>query len=334
MRISFLGGGTDLPSYCQRDPGRVLSCTIDKCIFVIVKRRFDARVRVGYTRTELVDTVAELEHDLVREALRVTGIESGVEITTMGDIPSQGSGLGSSSTATVGLLHGLWLYRGRLPSRRDLAEGACEVELHRLGRPAGRQDQYAAAFGGLRHWTFTGNEVHVTEPLSDTATLRALDQSLLLFFTGATRSSSPVLAEQARRTDAQRGTLRAMAELADEGWDALGRGDTTALGKLMHEGWMHKRTLAPGVSSSAIDAMYEAGRGAGAVGGKICGAGGGGFLLLYCPPERHAAVRTALADYQELRFSLDPQGTRVVANLPRAQWWLGSAGEVALPGTE
>lgn len=313
LRISFLGGGTDFPGFYASDTGHVLSCTIDKSIFAILKSRFDDKIRVGYTRTELVEDASAVEHDLVREALCLTGVTKGVEIATMADIPSRGSGLGSSAAVTVALLHALWQFRGELPSREQLAVGATEIEMTRLGRPIGVQDQYATAYGGLRFMTFDASGVRVEHAVPECATIaRRLGERLMLFYTGVTRPSATVLTEQQARIDDQRPLLRQLAALAVEGRRALQAGDHDALGDLLHEGWEHKRRLASGVTNDAIDALYATARRAGAVGGKIAGAGGGGFLMLYCQPERQAAVRAALHGLAELEFHLEDEGSLVM----------------------
>jgi len=313
LRISFLGGGTDFPGFYGADTGHVLSCTIDKSIFAILKGRFDDKIRVGYTRTELVDDVESVEHDLVREALRLTGVTKGVELATMADIPSHGSGLGSSAAVTVALLHALWQYRGVLPSREQLAAGATEIEMVRLGRPIGVQDQYASAYGGLRFMTFGADGVKVEKAAPECPALaRRLGERLMLFYTGVPRDSAAVLEEQQGRIDDQRPLLREMAALAVQGRCALQAGDHDALGDLLHEGWERKRRLASGVTNDVIDALYATARHAGAVGGKIAGAGGGGFLLLYCQPERQASVRSALHGLAELEFHLEDEGSLVM----------------------
>lgn len=312
LRISFLGGGSDFPEFYADEPGHVLSTTITPSVFVILKRRFDDRIRVGYTRSELVDSPGELKHDLVREALGVTGLGRGLEIATMADIPSRGSGLGSSSSVTVGLLHALWQHDGILPSRRQLADGAVEIELRRLGRPMGVQDQFAAAYGGVRFMTFAGEDVDCAPVDIDPAMRRRLDERLLLFFTGITRRSGTVLEEQRANIEAKRPVLRELAAMAKAGREALEAGDLDAIGHLMDEGWRLKRGLASRVSNPDLDELYRAARAAGATGGKICGAGGGGFLLVFCPPERQAALRCALGSLVELEFHLEDEGSLVM----------------------
>ncbi|MCB0217171.1 MAG: GHMP kinase [Chloroflexi bacterium] len=317
LRISLLGGGSDFPAFFAAEEGCVLSSAIDKYISVVLKRRFDARIRVGYTRTELVDDVAMLEHDLVREAMRITGIRAGVELATLADIPSRGSGLGSSSTVSVALLHAMWSHLGVLPSRRRLAEAACALEIERLGRPIGVQDQYASAYGGLNLICFSGDAVRV-EPVSDDERLaRRLGERLLLFFTGVTRASASVLNEQQANIEARRPLLRRMAAQAREACAALRAGELDALGELMHEGWQLKRQLASGVSNPELDALYARARAAGAAGGKIAGAGGGGFLLLYCTPERQADLRAELSALSELEFALEREGATVLLHQRR-----------------
>ena len=199
LRISFLGGGTDFADYYQRDGGAVLSSSIDKYIFVTIKRRFDSLFRIGYTTTETSEVVDDIKHELIREALRMTGVQPGVEITTMGDIPSAGSGLGSSSTVTVGSLHAMYALQGELPTADQLARGACQIEIETLGKPIGVQDQYAAAFGGLRFYEYRTDGTVVSERVPiDRNTLLHLNESLMLFFTGLTRKAEGVLSEQRR----------------------------------------------------------------------------------------------------------------------------------------
>ncbi len=318
LRISFLGGGTDLPDFYHQEEGCVLSSAIDKYIFVIIKKRFDDKIRVGYTRTEMVDSLDEVQHELVRESLRLTGITRQVELATMGDIPSQGSGLGSPSTVTVGCLHALYAYKGQLVDAETLARQACQIEINILGKPIGKQDQYIAAYGGLRFLRFRPDESVAVEEVTLSSELRrALDARLLLFFTGITREASTILSRQVAKMGASMAVLRALKDLAVEGRRSLEQGQLDRLGALLDEGWGLKRQLAEGISNDQIDAMYQAARRAGALGGKITGAGGGGFLLLYCPPKYHDAVRYALRGLRELPFRLERDGTKVIFNARR-----------------
>jgi D-glycero-alpha-D-manno-heptose-7-phosphate kinase len=318
LRISFLGGGTDFRGFYEREEGCVLSSTIDKYIFVIVKERFDDKIRVGYTRTEMVNTLDDVQHSLVREALRKTGITHKIEISTMGDIPSAGTGLGSSSTVTVGTLNALHLYLGEACDAATLAQEACEIEIDVLGQPIGKQDQYIVAYGGLRFIRFKPDRTITVEKvrLSDEAQ-RQLSEHLMLFYTGITRSASAVLKEQVSNIDGRFEVLCKMKQLAFEAKGCLERHAFDEFGELLHQGWECKKQLASGISNGQINDMYWTARQAGAIGGKICGAGGGGFLLLYCPVERQDAVRQALVPLQELPFALERDGSKVIFNYRR-----------------
>mgnify|MGYP005832218305 CR=1 FL=1 len=319
IRISFLGGGTDFRQFFTQEEGWVVSSAIDRYIFVIIKQRFDRRIRVGYTRTELVDSVSELKHELVREALRKTGIDRGVEISTMGDIPAAGSGMGSSSTVTVGLLNAMYHYLGSPKEPETLAREACEIEIDVLGKPIGLQDQYIAAYGGLRFIHF-GRESRVRVSslgLGDTE-CRRLSRNLMLFFTNVTRKAESVLEEQVNNLNGNLEVLREMKKLALLARAALEAGEFDEFGSLLHRGWEFKKTLASRVTNGSIDAIYESARKAGALGGKITGAGGGGFLLLYCPQHRQDEVRKALRDLPELPFNLERDGSKVIFNYRRS----------------
>ncbi len=315
LRISFLGGGTDLPSFYRQEDGWVVSSAIDKYIFVIIKSRFDEKIRVGYTRTEMVDSVDEVQHELVREALRKTGVAKGVEISTMGDIPSAGSGLGSSSTVTVGLLNAMYNYQNGQRNAETLAREACEIEIDTLGKPIGKQDQYIASYGGLRFIRFCANEQVMVESLTlSDSTRQELGRRLLLFYTNVTRKSETILREQVANTNDRMPQLRAMKTLALQARSALESGELDDFGRIMHEGWMQKRQLASKITNPMIDELYTAAREAGAVGGKITGAGGGGFLLLYCPLRNQDRVRERLRHQRELPITLESGGSKVIFN--------------------
>jgi len=318
LRVSFFGGGTDLRSFFAVEGGCVLSSAIDKYIFITIKKRFDQLLRIGYTRTEIVESVVEVQHELIREALRKTGISRGVEVTTMGDIPSAGSGLGSSSTVTVGALHAMYTFLGEIVPAERLAREACEIEIDILGKPIGVQDQYIAAYGGLRFMEFTLAGQVLCERIDlGSDLLRRLNESLLLFFTGVTRQADSILGEQKRNIHDRMAILREMKQMAYTARDELRAGNLEGMGRLLHEGWQLKKQLASQISNGAIDEMYQTARRAGALGGKITGAGGGGFLLLYCLPERREAVRDALKPLQELPFQLEMDGTKVILNYRR-----------------
>ncbi len=315
LRISFFGGGTDFRDFYRHEGGCVLSSAIDKYIFVIVKRRFDKMIRLGYTRTELVENLDQLQHDLVREALRLADVRSQIEIGTLGDIPSSGSGLGSSSTVTVGVLNGLYNYRNDPRTQEQLARGACRIEIDELGKPIGKQDQYIAAYGGLRFIRFLsdGGVVIETVELDDSET-RRLNQQLMLFYTQNSRRNDSLLVEQRSNIPDRMDTLGAMADLAYQGRTLLENGDFDAFGRLLDTGWQLKKTLASKISNGEIDGYYQSAIDAGALGGKITGAGGGGFMLLYCRREKQHSVRAALRELQELPFHLEPDGSKVIFN--------------------
>lgn len=321
LRISFAGGGTDFADFYREESGRVLSTAIDKFIFVIVKERFDDRIYVNYSQKEIVDSVDDLKHELVREAMKKTGVLDGVEITTLADIPSEGSGLGSSSSLTVGLLNALYTYRGEQVPAERLAQEACEIEIDILGKPIGVQDQYIAAYGGLRVFTFNRDES--VDPgrveMSDMAR-RRFSNNLMLFFTDRTRQSATILEEQKAGIADKNAVLKKMRAQALEAREFLEAGRIDAMGALLDRGWQWKKSLATRISDDDLDGMYNRAREAGALGGKISGAGGGGFLLLYCPPDRQEAVHRALAGYREMPFDLERDGSKVIFNVRREGW--------------
>ena len=302
----------------MQEGGCVLSSTIDKYIFVTIKQRFDSQLRIGYTQTEMVDEVDQIHHELIRESLRLTRIVRGVEITTMGDIPSEGSGLGSSSTVTVGALHAMYTYLGEMVSAEKLAQEACKIEIEILKRPIGVQDQYIAAYGGLRFFEFLPNGQVTAEKIKlSSEAQRALNNNFMLFFTGVSRDSSSILKEQVGNLRDRFHELREIKHMAHEGRCAIETENFETLGVLLHQSWELKKRLAGTISNGHINEMYEAARAAGAIGGKIAGAGGGGFLLLYVPFERQHKVRTKLSGLQELPFRLEADGTKVIFNYRR-----------------
>ena len=317
LRVSLFGGGTDFSTYFNVEGGCVLSTTIDKYIFVTIKQRFDQKLRIGYTTSEFVNRVDEIQHELIRESLKLTGINSGVEIITMGDIPA-GSGLGSSSAVTVGALHAMYSYLGEDVSIERLARQACKIEIDILGKPIGVQDQYIASYGGLRFIEFSpGDQVKCNKIELDPVLLRRLNERLLIFYTGITRKSETILAEQETNITKHMAVLRRIKTIAKTARDELCAGNIDAIGHLLDESWQFKKQLASKVSNGAIDELYERARRAGALGGKITGAGGGGFLLLYCPLGRLDEVRTALSDLRELPFQLEKNGTKVIFDYRR-----------------
>jgi len=321
LRISFAGGGTDFPGFFTKETGRVLSTALDKYLFVIVKERFDNKIYVNYSQKEIVDHVDDLQHELVRETMRKTGVLDGVEITTLADIPSEGSGLGSSSSITVGLLNALYAYRGDQVPAEQLAREACEIEIDVLKKPIGVQDQYIAAYGGLRLFTFAKDGAVKAERVEMTDTLRRrFSNNLMLFFTNRTRRSAEILEEQKAGIEDKNAVLCQMRDQALEAKAFLENGRVDAMGALLDRGWQLKKSLASRISDDELDGMYNRAREAGALGGKVSGAGGGGFLLLYCPPDRQEAVAQALSDYREMPFALERDGSKVIFNVRREGW--------------
>ena len=316
LRVSFFGGGSDLPAYYRRHGGAVLSTAIDKSVYVTISRKFDDAVRVSYSRTEEVASAAEVEHPLVRESLGLLGIDGGVEITSIADIPARGTGLGSSSAFTVGLLNALHAYQGRHAPAARLAEESCEIELERCGEPIGKQDQYAAAFGGFNYIRFHPDDrVEVTKMVCPTEVTAELQRRLLFFYTGVTRSASSLLGEQSAAVAKPGAAASATGELtclAAQAFEAVCQGDIDPLGPMLDTAWRLKKGLTAGVSNGVIDAAYDAARTAGAEGGKLLGAGGGGFLMFFAPPERHDAIRTALGGLRETPFRFAPQGSSII----------------------
>jgi D-glycero-alpha-D-manno-heptose-7-phosphate kinase len=317
LRISFFGGGTDFPSFYREEGGSVLSSAIDKYIFVTIKQRFDDMLRVGYTKTELVEKVDDIKHEIIREAFRMTHLHKGVEITTMGDIPS-GSGLGSSSTVAVGALHAMYVYQNQYITAESLAQNACQVEIDILKQPIGIQDQYIAAYGGLRFFEFLSNGTVTNELIRlDQSTQFQLTESLLLFYTGITRKADSILTEQKENIPDRKQVLRELRKMSYTVREELCAGNLDSIGHLLHESWMLKKQLASNITNSQVEEMYDAARKAGALGGKLTGAGGGGFLLLYCPFEYRSKVRKALAGFREIPIRLEPDGSKVIFNYRR-----------------
>ncbi len=310
-RVSFAGGGTDLPAFYRQEFGAVLSTTIDHHMYVTIHRRFEPSIRISYSKTETSGTIDEIQHDLVREAMRLTEIDEPLEITTIGDVPA-GTGMGSSSSLTAGLLNALFAHRGQVIGRQHLAELACRLEIDILKKPIGRQDQYASVFGGLNYIRFNPDDTVDVEPVPCRAeTLDELERRTLLLYTGQTRDANEILRQQSDGTADRLPVLRQMRDLADEMRRTLaGPGDLDTFANLLHEGWGLKRSLGFGISFRQIDEWYEAARRNGAQGGKLLGAGGGGFLLLLAPPWRHRAIREALGRPRELPFRIARHGSR------------------------
>lgn len=315
LRLSFIGGGSDLSVYYQKSPGAVISTALNMYIYITVNKKFDDLIRVSYSKTEMVPSVDEIEHNIIREALKIVGIERGVDIVYMGDIPlgSAGVGLGSSSSLAVGVLNALYAYKGQHVSAEHLAQKACEIEIDILQHPIGKQDQYAAAYGGFNFIQFNKDESVFVDPvICERETRQKLNKKLLLFYTGIMRVSSSILEDQKASIDDNREILDAMVELSKVMRDAIIEHDLESIGHFLHESWEYKKKLASNVTNGQINEYYEKARKAGAVGGKILGAGGGGFLLLYCDEAWQHNVRKALVDIKEVPFLFEPQGSKII----------------------
>lgn len=312
-RVSFAGGGTDLPAFYRHEYGAVLSVGISRHMYVTVSPRFDETTRVAYTRTEIAETIDDIDHDIAREALRLTSLGRHLEITTIGDVPA-GTGMGSSSSLTVGLLLALYGYRGDIISHKQLAEESCQIEIDILKKPIGRQDQYAAAYGGINYIRFNPDDSVDVEPVPCSAdTVDTLEKHILLMYTAQQRNADDILERQSSGTKDRFPILREMRDLADEMRHTLtGKVDFNEFANLLHTGWELKRSLGFGISMKMVDDWYQAARQAGASGGKLLGAGGGGFLMLFAPPERHEAIREALGRPRELRFGIDRLPARII----------------------
>ena len=317
LRVSFLGGGTDFEDFYLNHGGAVLSTAIDKYAFVVMKERFDDMIYVNYSKKEIVSNVDDLEHELVREAMKMAGVEKGVEISTFVDV-REGTGLGSSSSITVGLLQSLYAYKGEAETAGTLARQACQIEVDILGKPMGRQDQYIAAYGNMRFITFSGEGISAEKVVLSKEGKTKLSERLMLFFTKRTRRSGEILAEQKANIADRVEVLKEMTKLAYQGREAITRETFDELGEMLHKGWQLKRQLASKISNSDLDEMYQAALNSGAVGGKITGAGGGGFLLLYAPAQRRDDIRSALWGLEEIPLRFEADGSKVIFDYRRS----------------
>ncbi|MGW8256655.1 MAG: GHMP family kinase ATP-binding protein [Thermoguttaceae bacterium] len=316
LRISFMGGGSDLPAFYEKEPGCVISTAINKYIYVTVNKKFDRHIRASYSITEIVERLGDLQHELIRESMRMTGLEEGIEITSISDIPSSGTGMGSSSSYTVGLLNALHAYRGLHAGAERLAKEACRIEIDICRKPIGKQDQYIAAFGGLQCIRFNPDgSVWVDPIVCKPETKAELQRRMLLLYTGITRSANTILETQKQNTlnDSKVcSALRTMSQMAQAMHGALCANALDNFGEMLDEGWRLKKTIANSISNNQIDDWYERAKKHGALGGKLLGAGGGGFLLLYAHPEDHPQIISALSALTPVPFSFDPQGSKII----------------------
>ncbi len=317
VRVSFCGGGTDVDWFAnsEENGGRVTSLALNRHIHVTVNARFDDMVRVSYSKMELVDNFEDIEHELVRETMRMTGVTSGVEITTIADIPSRGTGLGSSSTVTVGLLNALHNFAGREVSAKQLAEEACKIEIDILGQPIGRQDQYAAAYGGVNSISFSPEGVAVSPLDLSSDVISRLESEFTLVFTGLTRSASSVLSESPEDESDRLQRLRSIRMQADEARDLLEDGKLSQLGELLESAWQAKRGITSGVSTQALDGLHDSLMQLDASGAKLLGAGGGGFFLVHGDADLRTRIRNKLGEGNRvIPLNIDFEGSTIIHN--------------------
>jgi D-glycero-alpha-D-manno-heptose-7-phosphate kinase len=316
LRMSFVGGGSDLPVFYRKYGGAVVSTAINKFVYVSVNKKFDDRIRVSYSKTEEARSVDRIKHPLVRESMKLLGIDGGIEITSIADIPAKGSGLGSSSSFTVGVLHSLHAYACRYASAEQLARESCEIEIDRCGEPIGKQDQFAAAFGGFNFIEFYPDDSVSVEPIiCKPETMQRLKANTLVFYTNITRSASVLLKTQQEVVTAEKAkqkVLCKMVELARQLKAELQKNNLQAFGEIIHENWELKRSLTSAVSNDLIDGWYARACKAGAIGGKLLGAGSGGFMMFYAPEERHEAIARELKSLRRMDFGFEPQGSKII----------------------
>jgi D-glycero-alpha-D-manno-heptose-7-phosphate kinase len=315
FRVSFVGGGSDMETFYSRCPGAVLSTSINKYMYISSHRFFfPGQVRVKYSETETVNSIDELKHPLLREAMRKTGVTSGIEISSIADIPS-GTGMGSSSSFTVGLLHCLYAVKRQYVTHEQIAKGACEIEIDILGEPIGKQDQYAAAYGGLNIIHFNPDGSVLMEPLYiKNEVYQMLQDNLLMLYIGNQRKASDILAEQKRNVSGEEKftVLKSMVALVPDLRSCLYTGNLNDFGKILHENWILKQRLASQISNTQIDDIYNTGIRSGATGGKLLGAGGGGFMLFYCEKEKQPKLLEALKPLEKFNFAFEREGSKVI----------------------
>jgi len=315
LRMSFVGGGSDLPSYYKQKGGAVLSTSVDKYMYVTVNQKFDNDIRLSYSITENESNIQQIKHPIVRNTLELLDIQGGIEITSISDIPSQGSGLGSSSSYTVALLHALYAYKGKSISKEELGRLSSHIEIDLCGNRIGKQDQYAAAFGGLNLIEFNEDDSVVVSPvICKPETIKKMEDSIIVFYTGRTRSASTLLSKQSdymKQAD-KRELMSNMVSLAYDMRSLLENDDIEPLGELLDQNWQLKRQMTVGISDSQIDGWYSKGILAGATGGKLLGAGNGGFIMFFAPKEKHTDIIKVMKDLQRVPFSFDNGGSKIV----------------------
>lgn len=318
LRASFFGGGTDFKDYYENTSigyGSVVSTALDMYVYIMVNKRFDDSIRISYRIQELVNNVDEIQHNIIREAMKIAGIEKGIDIVYSADIPisTSGVGLASSSAMAVGVLNALFAYQGKQLSSEQLARYACQIEIECMKNPIGIQDQYAVAYGGLKKYRFHANgEVGVNTVVVKPNVLNKLENNLMLFYTGTTRVSSNILSEQKQNISSKMAILDQMTQMVDEAVNALQTENIDTWGYMLDKAWNLKKQMSSQISNSDIEEMYRKGKSAGALGGKILGAGGGGFLLLYVPEHCQDNVRNQLSEFRQIDFKFEREGSRII----------------------
>lgn len=315
LRLSFFGGGTDVRDYYKLDYGCVLGEAINKYVYVVINKRFEKAIRVSYLKNEIVLNVNKIKHNLIRESLKEFKIRNGIEIVTVADVPGTGTGLGSSSSLAVSLCNSLSIFSGKTLPKRKIAEKACKLEIEKVGSPIGKQDQYFATFGGILFLKFhRDGRVKVERIKLNKNTSNDLEQNILTFYTGIPRKANFILKQQNQRMKMNLNSLDKLREMAEEARDYLKNNDLMSFSHLLDKSWQLKKTLTQRVSNPNIELIYKKAIRAGAIGGKLSGAGGGGFIFLYCEPRYQRRVRESLKNYQELKFELDNEGTTTLVD--------------------
>ncbi len=313
VRISFFGGGTDIAEFYSKSYGAVLSTAIKKYVYVAINKKFDKKIRVSYSETETVDSLDQIKHKIIKECLKSRGVDSGIEVVTIADIPGHGTGLGSSSALTVGLLNGLNFYTKRFQTLMDVAEDACDVEIKVLNKPIGKQDQYITAIGGFRYIKFHSDGKVTTEPAGISAdTMKELQENLVSFYVSGAREGDEILKDQKNNIKNRVSILEEMRDQAETGLNYLRRGDLASFGRLLDRAWALKSQLSSKISTPDIRKYYETGMKAGALGGKLSGAGGSGFLTFYCEKTRQKALREKFGGLKEMKIRLESEGSRII----------------------
>lgn len=316
LRISFVGGGSDMESFYKQSEGAVISASINKYVYLTINKKFGGDIRVSYSKTEITNNINSIRHPIVRESLKKCGIDKSIEISSMADVPSKGSGLGSSSAFTVGLLKGLYAYLGKETKNEVIAEKACDIEINQCNEPIGKQDQYGTAIGGLKELRFMKDgDVRVNKCLLTDERIALFKKNLLMLYTGKTRSASEILASQSKilsQNKNKRNVMQEMVNLVNSFRKELTNGDINNLGEILHENWIRKISITDSISNSWINDAYQVGLNNGAMGGKILGAGNGGFFLFFAPPERHASIKSNLSSMKNFEFDFETKGSQLV----------------------